>query len=76
MNEKQWWWPVETNDDWVNGIKADYPEDTDGMCENDIRDEYANNLKYQITWDHIGDAYEQFEKLADDWHRLKKKCGE
>lgn len=68
--EKPWWFPVITDAAWCERIRSDYSEDTDGMDDDDIRDEYADGCKYADLWDHTGDAREQFEELADAYLEL------
>lgn len=59
-----WWKPVLTDSAWCNEMRNDYP-DAAGLSDDEIRDKFADDRKYAVTWDHVGDAYEQFEKLAD-----------
>ena len=64
-NKRPWWHPQEADASWVARIREDYPNTTAGMGDQDIRDEYARGARYAVTWDDAGDAYEQFEPLAD-----------
>ena len=65
MSEKPWWWPEITDAEWIARIRSDYPEDTEDLDDDTIREEYADGRKYAVTWDHIGDAYGDWERLAD-----------
>ena len=71
--EKPWWFPVITDAAWCERIRSDYSEDTDGMDDDDIREQYADGCKYADLWDNLGDAREQFEKLADAYLELLDK---
>ena len=41
------------------------------MGDEEIREVYANGRRYAVTWDHTGDAYDEYEKIVDDWLRLR-----
>jgi len=32
-----------------------------------------HGFRYELYWDHIGDAYEEYEKLADDYLNMRKE---
>lgn len=68
MDKKPWWWPEHTDAAWCDRIRREYDE---ALSDDDIRDKYAGSRKYAVLWDHVGDAYDQFEKLAD--HFLSKE---
>ena len=63
-NEKPWWYPKLTNSAWCNEKRRDYPSNAH-LSDDELRDKYADGRKYQVTWDHVGDAYDDWEKLAD-----------
>lgn len=65
-NEEQWWFPKKTDEQWMEQIRKDYPENADWSDES-LRDHYANGRKYENTWDHVGDAADEHEKLADSY---------
>lgn len=69
-DEKPWWFPELTDAAWVARIRADYPEDTQGLDDDTVRDEYADGMKYADTWDHLGDARGSYEPLADAYLAL------
>ena len=71
--EKPWWFPVLADDAWVARIREDYPEHTANMDDDDVRHEYAEGRKYAALWDHTGDAYADYEKLADAYLELLAK---
>jgi broad specificity phosphatase PhoE len=64
------WFPVLTDDKWVAEIREEYPEDTEGMTDDEIREEYANGCKYADLWDHLGDARYDYQMLADAYLEL------
>lgn len=66
----QWWEPKLFTAQEAERIRQYY--DASGTDE-EINDKYNNGRKYLVTWDHIGDAYEQFEHLADAYHRLREE---
>jgi hypothetical protein len=68
---KMWWEPQPTDEAWCNRVREDYPYETDGMSDDAIREEYADGNRYQTLWDHVGEAYGQFEALADAYLALK-----
>jgi len=76
MSEKPWWFPTLTNDEWIAQIRAEYPDDTQEKSDNFIREYYAYGCKYVDTWDNLGDAREEYEKLADAYLDLLAKVGE
>lgn len=43
------------------------------MTDEEIVDEYADSRRYAVTWGHVGDAYGQFEPLADAYFKLKRQ---
>lgn len=69
-DNKEWWEPTLTDDAWCERIRKDYPENAD-LTDSELRDYYADDQKYATTWDHVGDAYSQFEALADAYLALK-----
>jgi len=72
MNDKKWWEPVLTDEEWIAGIRTDYGTDA-WMDDEALRQEYANGQKYQTLWDDISDAYDEYEPLADAYLAQKAK---
>ena len=64
-DDKPYWYPTRTDEDWCNEMRERYPEKTEGWNDEQVRDYYANGNKYHVVWDHVGDAYDDYEKLAD-----------
>lgn len=58
-----WWWPKPTDAAWCAQKRHDYDEP--GLSDEEIRERFAYGRKYAVTWDHVGDAYDEFEQLAD-----------
>lgn len=73
----KWWEPELADDDYVARLRADYPEKCDGMSDEWVRDHFnPTGGKYIVTWDHVGDAYQQFEALADAYLALRAQSEE
>ena len=71
--KRPYWFPVRTDAAWIERIRADYPDATAELGDDAIRDKYAEGWKYADTWDHLGDARDAYEKLADAYIRLLEK---
>ena len=68
------YWLAEVTDvNWCNRIRKDYPDDTKGMDDEAIREYYADGRKYADLWDHLDDARDDYEQLADAYIALLKK---
>jgi hypothetical protein len=68
--EKPWWWPVLCDRAYFTRLREDYPDDAD-CSDEELHETYADGQKYATTWDHTGDAYEEYEKLADAFLALQ-----
>lgn len=75
MSEKPYWWPTLVDDEWRDRIRADYPEETDGMDDDSIDEKYSDGWKYVDLWDHLGDARNDYEGLADAFLKLCAESG-
>lgn len=73
MADKPWWFPQLTDAAWLARVRADYPDDTSGMSDDWIHGRYADGWKYADTWDNLGDARKEYEKLADAYLELLAK---
>ena len=73
-DKKPWWWPELVTPEWRARIRAEYPEDVEGMDDDALDEHYAQGWSYADTWDHIGDAREEYEKLANAFLRLVDEC--
>ena len=63
-HNKPWFWPVPTDAAWCAKQRKEYNL-SEYICDDDIRNRYADGCRYAVLWDHVGDAYEEFEALAD-----------
>ena len=71
MSEREWWEPVVTDEEWLAEKRADYPDECAGLDDDDVREKYADGLKYQTLWDNLGDARDEHEALADAYLALR-----
>lgn len=69
MARKEYWHPQLTDAAWAQKIRKEYG--LGDVTDEEIRETYADGAKYAVTWDHVGDAYDDWEQLADDWIRLR-----
>lgn len=74
--ERPCWFPTLMDARWVAGVRADHPKETDGMSDEFLRESYGNGGKYADTWDHLGDARHDYEKLADAYLELLDRTKE
>lgn len=75
MSNKPWWWPDEINADWYARLRKDYPENSHWGDEQ-LLDYYGEGrTKFSDTWDHLGDARAEYEKLARAFLDLVKQTG-
>lgn len=66
MSNKPWWWPQITDAEWCREQRSDYPElahKTDEWLRFYFTEDHR--VKFYWTWDHLGDAKEQVEKMAE-----------
>ena len=56
-------------------LRKDYPEHEDWDDE-DLIEYYNHGRRYEALWDHVGDAYYDYEKLADSFLKLEKTHAE
>lgn len=76
MSEKPYWWPELADDAWRARLRDDYPEETADWSDEKLDDYYnEHGWKYVDTWDHLGDAREEYEKLADAFLKLCAETG-
>lgn len=76
-DSKPWWWPTIINDAHLARLRKNYPEKS---CLNDEAlleyfDEGKNLGQFSTTWDHVGDAYAEYEELARAFLRLVDESG-
>lgn len=76
MADKPYWWPELADDAWRARIRSDYPDEAAAMDDDEIDDTYnEGGTKYVDMWDHLGDARESYEQLADAFLRLVAEAG-
>ena len=76
MSEREWWEPVPVDAAYIAELRENYPDKCDGMSDEWVVDHFNEaGGKYAVTWDHLGDAYAQFEELADAYYKLKSQAG-
>ena len=68
-NENPWWFPVLCDEAYFARLREDYPENAD-WSDDELHSYYNDSRKYQCLWDHTGDAYEEWEPLADAYLAL------
>lgn len=71
--KKEWWYPKLIDSDYVKKLREDYPDGTQGLDDEMALEKFDNSQKYSTLWDHVGEAYEQFEPLADAYLELEGK---
>lgn len=76
MPDKPYWWPELPDDEWRARLRADYPEKTAGWSDEQLNDHYhVYGWKYTDTWDHLKDARQAYEALADAFLALVAETG-
>jgi hypothetical protein len=63
-DKRPYWFPTLTDAAYCSRLREDYPYKAH-MTDEELIDYYADGNKYATTWDHIGDAYEEYEPLCD-----------
>lgn len=66
--------PRITDHEWCQEKRSQYPECA-GDDDDTIREKYADGCKYHVVWDNLGDAYEDYEVLANAYCALKESKG-
>ena len=51
-------------------LRTDYPENED-MTDEELIEHYNHGRKYAVLWDNVGDAYYDYERLANAYVKLK-----
>ena len=75
MSDKPYWFPELCDEAYFKRLREDYPDKAE-MSDEELHDYYNEGRKYAVTWDHVGDAYEEYENLADAFLGLVKASGE
>ncbi len=66
------WFPKLADSGYIERLRKDYPEHAQ-LTDGELLEYFNRGLKYVITWDHVGDAYENYAPLADDYLLRRKK---
>jgi hypothetical protein len=75
MSEKPFWWPVRMDKEYLDRLRVDYPENA-SMSDEDLIDYYGEGwVNFSDTWDHLGDARAEYEKLAEAFLQLVSETG-
>lgn len=62
--DKPWWWPQEIGPEWYAQLRDDYDDKADWSDEQ-LLDYFGGGWdQFADTWDHLGDARAEYEKLA------------
>jgi hypothetical protein len=72
------WWPRVIDDNRIADLRKMYPETTDGMSNEVVLSYYEEGKPkggFTTLWDNVGEAYEDYEKLATAFLRLVKETG-
>lgn len=69
-HKKEWWYPEKVDDKYIARLRADYPERAHLSNEELLEYFEVNDNKYAVTWDHLGDAYPEYEELADAYFEV------
>lgn len=62
--KSEWWYPTKADAAYFERLRSDYPDKADWSDER-LHDYFEDGAKYSTTWDHIGDAYDEYEPLVD-----------
>lgn len=69
----EWWEPQLVDHEFCERLRKDYPEDAH-LDDESIAEEYEYTFgEFATTWDHTGDAYEQFQPLAKAYCELRSE---
>ena len=69
--DKPHWEPVLADAEYAEQLREDYRHDAH-MSDDEILDKFCGGKKYVILWDHLGDAYWDYVKLADAYLKQKE----
>lgn len=73
MDDKPWWFPVLCDEEYFARLREDYPNKAH-LSDRELQVHFNNGAKYATLWDHIGDAYGDYEPLADAYLELLAKA--
>ena len=71
---KPWWFPERVGPELVARLRKYYPDKTNSLHDEEVLARFDYGGRYATTWDHLGDAHDQFEPLADAFFDLLASC--
>ena len=71
-SERPWWYPTLVDDAYLKRLRQDYP-DYAHFDDDELRTRYECESKYATLWDDLGDAYDEYEPVADRMLELEKE---
>ena len=74
-DEEQWWYPTLINAEYQR-LRDDYDDKADWSGAELAKYFNEDVQKYATTWDHIGDAYNEYVALADAYLALRERVKE
>lgn len=66
----EFWFPEKVDENYIKKLREVYPEETENMTNNEVHERYCDGQKYATLWDHVGEAYCDYEGLADAFFEL------
>ena len=72
------WWPKVIDDNRIKELREEYPATTARLSDEGVLDYYEEGKPkggFTTLWDHVGEAYEDYEKLATAFLRLVEETG-
>ncbi len=72
---RPYWFPKLVDNAYLQQLRDDYPEQAH-LDDDSLKEHFDLWWKYADTWDHLGDARDEYEKLADAYLALIAKYPE
>jgi hypothetical protein len=69
--KSEWWYPTKADSAYFERLRNDYPDKADWPDER-LHDYFSYGAKYPTNWDHIGDAYGEYEPLVDAFFAMEE----
>lgn len=69
---ERWWFPERADKAYCDERRRIYDE-AKGMTDAETVDHYNEGRKFRALWDHVGDAYEAYEPLAEAYLELRDR---
>lgn len=71
MSDKPYWYPTLADSTYCEQLRKDYEGEVDELDDEELLEHFDHASKYVTTWDHTGDAYDDYEPLADAFLKAK-----